>query len=65
MIIPGTGFNKNRDKLFFFTAYEYMKQQPVGNLVENFIPTADMLGGASAADCAGCWDFRSLRQLQR
>jgi hypothetical protein len=52
VIIPGTGFNKNRDKLFFFTAYEYMKQQPVGSLIENFIPTAEMLGGASASDCA-------------
>jgi len=51
VIIPGTGFNKNRDKLFFFTAFEYMKQQPVGSLVENVIPTADMLGGAPLADC--------------
>jgi len=52
VIIPGTGFNKNRDKLFFFTAFEYMKQQPVGTLVENVIPTAEMLGGAPLADCA-------------
>jgi len=52
VIIPGTGFNKNRDKLFFFTAYEYMKQQPVGTLVQNFIPTPQMLGGADLADCA-------------
>jgi len=51
VIIPGTGFNKNRDKLFFFTAYEYMKQQPVGNLSLNFIPTDQMLGGAALADC--------------
>jgi len=27
VIIPGTGFNKNHDKLFFFVAYEYYKQQ--------------------------------------
>jgi hypothetical protein len=52
VIIPGTSFNKNRDKLFFFTAYEYMKQQPVGSLVENFIPTPEMLGGAALTDCA-------------
>jgi hypothetical protein len=52
VIIPGTSFNKNRDKLFFFTAYEYMKQQPVGSLVENFIPTPEMLGGANLSDCA-------------
>ena len=51
VIIPGTSFNKNRDKLFFFTAFEYMKQQPVGSLIENVIPTAEMLGGAPLADC--------------
>jgi hypothetical protein len=27
VLIPGTGFNKNHDKLFFFLAYEYYKQQ--------------------------------------
>jgi hypothetical protein len=27
VLIPGTGFNKNHDKLFFFIAYEYYKQQ--------------------------------------
>jgi len=25
VIIPGTGFNRSRDKLFFFTGFEYMK----------------------------------------
>ena len=52
VIIPGTGFNKNRDKLFFFTAYEYMKQSPAGTLIQNFIPTSEMLGGVDAATCA-------------
>ena len=32
VLIPGTHFNKNRDKLFFYAAFEYMKQQPAGNL---------------------------------
>jgi hypothetical protein len=45
VIIPGVKFNKNRDKLFFYTAYEYMKQQPAGNLQSYFVPTAEMLGG--------------------
>ena len=27
VLIPGTHFNKNHDKLFFFVAYEYYKQQ--------------------------------------
>jgi hypothetical protein len=45
VLIPGTGFNKNRDKLFFYTAYEYMKQQPVGELRNYFVPTDQMLQG--------------------
>jgi hypothetical protein len=32
VIIPGTRFNKNHDKLFFYAAYEYMNQQPAGSL---------------------------------
>jgi len=43
--IPGTNFNKNRNKLFFYTAYEYMKQQPAGSLQNYFIPTTEMLNG--------------------
>jgi hypothetical protein len=45
VIIPGTGFNKNRDKLFFYAAYEYMKQQPAGNLHTYFVPTDEMKAG--------------------
>ncbi len=30
------------DKLFFYTAYEYMKQQPAGNLQNYFVPTDEM-----------------------
>ena len=44
VILPGLNYNKNHDKLFFFAGYEYMKQQPEGNLVHLFVPTADMLG---------------------
>lgn len=45
VLIPHTNFNKNRDKLFFFAAYEYMKQQPAGTLRQVFVPTSEMLGG--------------------
>lgn len=45
VLIPKTNFNKNRDKLFFYTAYEYMKQQPAGNLNNYFVPTPEMLNG--------------------
>ncbi len=45
VIIPGTNFNHNRDKLFFYGAYEYMKQQPEGSLIQRFIPTQQMMQG--------------------
>jgi hypothetical protein len=45
VIIPGTHFNKNHDKLFFYGAYEYMKQQPAGGLQQYFVPTAEMKAG--------------------
>ncbi|WP_180539798.1 carboxypeptidase regulatory-like domain-containing protein [Nevskia soli] len=45
VIIPKVPFNKNHDKLFFYAAYEYMKQQPAGSLIERFIPTSEMMGG--------------------
>ena len=45
VLIPGTHFNKNHDKLFFYAAYEYMDQHPAGALQQYFVPTKDMLGG--------------------
>ncbi len=38
VLIPGTKFNKNHDKLFFYGAYEYMRQQPAGTLHELLHP---------------------------
>ncbi len=45
LAIPGTSLNKNRDKLFFFTGFEYMVQHPVGNLVNYLVPTEAMRNG--------------------
>lgn len=45
VIIPGTHFNKNHDKLFFYAAYEYMDQHPAGSLQSYFVPTAQMQAG--------------------
>jgi len=45
VLIPGTHFNKNRDKLFFYAAYEYMNQKPAGYLDSFFVPTPQMLQG--------------------
>jgi len=44
VLIPGTGFNKNRDKLFFYAGFEVMRQQQAGYLKNYFLPTADMMG---------------------
>ena len=45
VIIPFTNFNKNHDKLFFWVGYEYMKQQPAGQLWQTFVPTPGMRSG--------------------
>jgi hypothetical protein len=45
VLIPGTNFNKNHDKLFFYGAYEYMDQHPAGSLDQYFVPTQQMLQG--------------------
>jgi hypothetical protein len=45
VIIPGTGLNKKHDKLFFFTGYELMKQQPAGTNHRLVVPTEEMRKG--------------------
>ena len=48
VIIPGTGFNKNRDKLFFFAAFEkdlQYVQDPLLDIREAVTPTAAMRMG--------------------
>ena len=45
VIIPGTKFNKNRDKLFFFTGYEYFFQTLDTGLLTATVPTPGMVGG--------------------
>jgi hypothetical protein len=45
VLIPGTNFNKNRDKLFFFFAYEYYNQTVDNGIYQAFVPTQDMRNG--------------------
>ena len=45
LLIPGTNFNKNRDKVFFFVGYEYMKQRLDTGIVRSYVPTAAMRNG--------------------
>jgi hypothetical protein len=53
VLIPGTSFNKNRNKLFFFTAFEYYYQVLDTGLLRATVPTPGMLqGDFSAAELA-------------
>src|SRR5271157_962445 len=45
VLIPGTKFNRHRNKLFFFAGYEYYDQIPPGTQIQTFVPTAGMLTG--------------------
>ncbi|HXB69463.1 MAG TPA: carboxypeptidase-like regulatory domain-containing protein [Candidatus Acidoferrales bacterium] len=45
VLIPGTRFNKNRNKLFFFTGFEYFYQVLDTGLLRATVPTAGELGG--------------------
>lgn len=52
--IPGLGFNKNRDKLFFWVGYEYMRQHPAGSILNFNTFTPAQLGLDSAANTKFC-----------
>ena len=45
VLIPGTNFNKNRDKLFFFTGYEHYFQTLDTGLLRATVPTEAMRAG--------------------
>ncbi|HJP94922.1 MAG TPA: carboxypeptidase regulatory-like domain-containing protein [Pyrinomonadaceae bacterium] len=45
IIIPGTNFNKNRDKLFFFFGYEYYYQRVDEGSFPGFVPTLKQRAG--------------------
>jgi hypothetical protein len=45
VLIPKTNFNRNRDKLFFFTGYEYFYQVLDTGLLRATVPTPGMLNG--------------------
>lgn len=45
VLIPGTGFNKKRDKLFFFTGYEYYYQKLDTGLLRSVVPSQAMRNG--------------------
>ena len=45
VLIPGTRFNKDRNKLFFFTGFEYFYQVLDTGLLRASVPTSGMLTG--------------------
>ena len=45
LVIPGTNFNRNRDKLFYFFAYEYYGQTVDNSIYQAAVPTAGMRQG--------------------
>ena len=45
ILIPHTGFNASRHKLFFWAGYEYMRQHPAGNIINYNVPTPAQLSG--------------------
>jgi hypothetical protein len=49
VIIPGTGFNKSRQKLFFFEGYENYHQTLDGGVARSFVMTPAMLDGDFSA----------------
>ncbi|HTY85570.1 MAG TPA: carboxypeptidase regulatory-like domain-containing protein [Silvibacterium sp.] len=45
VLFPGTNFNHNRDKLFFFGLFEWMRQGVDLGVKKTVVPTADMRTG--------------------
>jgi hypothetical protein len=45
VLLPFTHFNHDRNKLFFWFGYEYMKQHSVGSTNRYVVPTANMRNG--------------------
>jgi hypothetical protein len=45
VLLPGTSFNKNHDKLFFWTGFEYFYQTLDTGLLRATVPTPGMLAG--------------------
>jgi len=52
LLVPGTGFNRNRDRVFFFLGFEYFRQRLDAGWVRSWVPTEAMRGGdfSQAAD---------------
>jgi hypothetical protein len=56
LLIPGTSFNKNRDRVFFFTGYEFYRQRLDTGTLQSWVPTQAMREG----DFSNTASFASL-----
>jgi Carboxypeptidase regulatory-like domain len=45
ILLPFTHFNKDRNKLFFWGGYEYMRQHPAGSIINYNVPTPEQKSG--------------------
>jgi hypothetical protein len=45
LLIPGTSFNKDRNKVFFFTGYEFYKQRLDTGILQSWVPSDAMING--------------------
>ena len=61
LLIPGTNFNKNRDKVFFFTGYEFYRQKLDTGTLQSWVPTQAMRDG----DFSNTGSYRESRQHVR
>jgi hypothetical protein len=53
VLVPGTGFNRNRDKLFFFVGYEYQHQVIDPGTSRSVVPTLAQRSGDFSELLAG------------
>jgi Carboxypeptidase regulatory-like domain/TonB-dependent Receptor Plug Domain len=73
--LPFTGFNKDRNKLFFWAGYEYMRQHPAGTILNYNVPTPEQKAGdfsettiegipgnTAVSDCGGATTLLSCLQ---
>jgi hypothetical protein len=56
LIIPGTSFNNDRNRVFFFTGYEFYKQRLDTGILQSWVPTEAMING----DFSNTSSFSSL-----
>jgi hypothetical protein len=45
LLVPGTGFNRNRDRVFFFLGFEYFRQRIDTGWTKSWVPTQAMRDG--------------------